>query len=63
MRIERDGLSLEEYKPYLERAKAGFVPSAGAGLGVERLTRFLVGASHIAELQAFRRVPGEMVII
>ncbi|MFW9801972.1 MAG: asparagine synthetase A [Candidatus Thorarchaeota archaeon] len=63
MRIERDGLSLEEYKPYLEYAKAGFVPSAGAGLGVERFTRFLVGASHIGEIQAFRRVPGEDVII
>ncbi|MFW9889219.1 MAG: asparagine synthetase A [Candidatus Thorarchaeota archaeon] len=63
MRIERDGLSLEEYKPYLEYAKEGFVPSAGAGLGVERLTRFLVGASHIGEIQAFRRVPGEDVVI
>jgi asparaginyl-tRNA synthetase len=63
MRIERDGLNLEEYKPYLEYAKAGFVPSAGAGLGVERFTRFLVGASHIGEIQAFRRVPGEDVVI
>ena len=63
MRIKRDGLNLEEYKPYLEYAKVGFVPSAGAGLGVERLTRFLVGASHIGEIQAFRRVPGEMVVI
>jgi asparaginyl-tRNA synthetase len=63
MRIERDGLSLEEYKPYLEHAKEGFVPSAGAGLGVERLTRFLVGASHIGEIQALRRVPGESVVI
>ncbi|MHA2143751.1 MAG: asparagine synthetase A [Candidatus Thorarchaeota archaeon] len=63
MRVERDGLSLDEYKPYLEHAKVGFVPSAGAGLGVERLTRFLVGASHIGEIQAFRRVPGEMVVI
>ncbi|MFW9966304.1 MAG: asparagine synthetase A [Candidatus Thorarchaeota archaeon] len=63
MRIKRDGLSIDEYKPYLEFARAGFVPSAGAGLGVERLTRFLVGASHIGEVQAFRRIPGEMVVI
>jgi len=63
MRIERDGLRVEDFKPYLELAREGFVPSAGAGLGVERLTRFLVGASHIGDVQAFRRVPGEMVVI
>ncbi|MFW9786177.1 MAG: asparagine synthetase A [Candidatus Thorarchaeota archaeon] len=63
MRIERDGLSKEDYKPYLEFARNGFVPSAGAGLGVERLTRFLVGASHVGDVQAFRRIPGERVVI
>ncbi|MHA2322245.1 MAG: asparagine synthetase A [Candidatus Thorarchaeota archaeon] len=59
MRIKRDGFRTEDYEPYLEFARKGFVPSAGA----ERLTRFLVGASHIGDIQAFRRVPGEMVII
>ncbi|KXH69955.1 MAG: hypothetical protein AM326_01295 [Candidatus Thorarchaeota archaeon SMTZ-45] len=63
MRIKRDGLNIDEYKPYLDFARKGFVPSAGAGLGVERLTRFLVGASHIREVQAFGRIPGEMVVI
>ncbi|NHJ12323.1 MAG: asparagine synthetase [Candidatus Thorarchaeota archaeon] len=63
MRMKRDGLRLEDFKPYLESAQKGFVPSAGAGLGVERLTRFLVGAPHIGDIQAFRRVPGERVII
>lgn len=63
MRIERDGLSIDDYKPYLDYARRGFVPSAGAGLGVERLTRYLVGAAHIGNIQAFRRVPGEMVLI
>ncbi|MFX1560533.1 MAG: asparagine synthetase A [Promethearchaeota archaeon] len=63
MRIERDGLSTDDFKPYLEFARNGFVPSAGAGLGVERLTRFLVGASHVGDVQAFRRVPGEKVVI
>ena len=63
MRIERDGLRLEDFEPYLKLAREGFVPSAGAGLGVERLTRFLVGASHIGDVQAFRRVPGEAVVI
>ena len=63
MRIERDGLRTEDFKPYLEFARNGFIPSAGAGLGVERLTRFLVGASHVGDVQAFRRVPGEKVVI
>ena len=63
MRLERDGLNTEDFKPYLEFARNGFIPSAGAGLGVERLTRFLVGASHVGDVQAFRRVPGEKVVI
>lgn len=63
MRIKRDGLPIEDFEPYLELARKGFVPSAGAGFGVERLTRFLVGASHIGDVQVFRRVPGEKVII
>ncbi len=63
LRLKRDGLSIDEYKPYLEFAKNGFVPSAGAGIGVERFTRYLVGASHIGDIQAFRRVPGEKVVI
>lgn len=63
MRIERDGFRIQDYEPYLEFARKGFVPSAGAGLGVERLTRFLVGASHIGDVQVLRRVPGEKVVI
>ncbi|MHA2025933.1 MAG: asparagine synthetase A [Candidatus Thorarchaeota archaeon] len=63
MRIERDELRTEDFEPYLEFARKGFVPSAGAGLGVERLTRFLVGASHIGDVQVLRRVPGEKVVV
>ncbi|MBR9680572.1 MAG: asparagine synthetase [Candidatus Altiarchaeota archaeon] len=63
MRIKRDGFSLKDYEPYLKYARAGFVPTAGAGFGVERLTRFLVGAKHVGDIQPFRRVPGELVVI
>lgn len=62
-RIERDSLPLERFSSYLEVAKDGFVPSAGAGLGVERLTRYLVGADHVGDVQSFRRVPGERVTV
>jgi asparaginyl-tRNA synthetase len=62
-RIQRDGLPIERFSSYLEVAKEGFVPSAGGGLGVERLTRYLVGADHVGDVQSFRRVPGERVTV
>ena len=58
-RMGRDKLAMDIYASYLEEAKKGFVPSAGGGFGVERLTRFLRGAAHIGDVQLFRRVPGE----
>ncbi len=58
-RMKRDGLSLEEFKPYLNLAEEGKLrPSAGAGIGIERLVRFFVRATHIKEVQPFPRVPG-----
>ena len=61
-RISRDALDKGRYVPYLELAKEGLTPTAGAGFGVERLVRFLAGAKHIGDVQLFRRVPGERVI-
>ncbi|RMF06750.1 asparagine synthetase, partial [Candidatus Woesearchaeota archaeon] len=48
LRIERDGLPLEAYSHYLSKAKEGFEPSAGAGIGMERLARFLTKAKHVS---------------
>jgi asparaginyl-tRNA synthetase len=62
-RIGHDKIGLGKYKPYIELAKGGLVPSAGAGFGMERLVRYLSGAKHIGEVQLFRRVPGESVIV
>lgn len=54
-------------KPYvqafLKLAEQGLVPSAGGGFGVERLVRYLTGAEHVGDVQMFRRVPGEPVIV
>lgn len=58
-RMGRDKLAMDIYASYLEEAGKGFLPSAGAGFGIERLTRFLSGAKHIGDVQLFRRVPGE----
>ena len=63
-RMKRDGLNPENFKEYIEAAKRGLlVPSAGAGLGVERFVRYIVGAKHIGDIQPFRRVPGEPVYL
>ncbi|RLF78478.1 asparagine synthetase A [Palaeococcus sp. (in: euryarchaeotes)] len=63
-KLKDSGLSLEAFKPYLEVAKAGKLkPSAGAGIGVERLVRYIVGAKHIAEVQPFPRIPGIPAVI
>ncbi|OYT28374.1 MAG: asparagine synthetase [Thermofilum sp. ex4484_82] len=63
-RIRRDGLDLSRFKEYLYVARRGLLlPSAGAGIGVERLVRFITGAKHVGDVQPFRRVPGEPVYL
>jgi asparaginyl-tRNA synthetase len=55
--LERDQ-GIEEYKWYLDMLKAGIPPSAGFGLGIERLTRYVCGLDHIWEGSPFPKVPG-----
>jgi asparaginyl-tRNA synthetase len=63
-KIERHGLDKSRYKAYLDVVeKDGLMPSAGGGFGVERLVRFLAGARHVGDVQLFRRVPGEEVVV
>ncbi|RLE73951.1 MAG: asparagine synthetase [Thermoprotei archaeon] len=63
-RIRRDGLDLSRFKEYLYVARRGLlIPSAGAGIGVERLVRFITGAKHVGDVQPFQRVPGEPVYL
>ena len=62
-RIRRDGLDPRRFETYLQVAREGLlIPSAGAGIGVERFVRYITGARHIGDIQPFRRVPGERVI-
>jgi asparaginyl-tRNA synthetase len=62
-KIEAHGLDKAKYAAYLDKAKEGLVPSAGGGFGMERLVRFLSGAEHVGDVQMFRRIPGEPVIV
>ena len=58
-KIERDGLRRENYELILKLAKEGRLkPTAGAGIGIERLVSWIVGAKHVGETQVFPKVPG-----
>ena len=63
-RIEEDKFSLDKYRAYLDLAKQGKLkPSAGGGLGVERMIRYFTGTKHIRDVQVFKRIPGEKVVL
>jgi len=58
-KMERDGVSKENYDVLLKLAKDGKLrQSAGAGIGVERLVGWIVGAKHVGETQLFPKIPG-----
>jgi asparaginyl-tRNA synthetase len=60
-KIERDQVKKENYKLILKMAKEGRLkPTAGAGIGMERLVGWIAGVKHIAECQPFPRVPGNV---
>ncbi len=58
-KIERDQVKKDNYALLLRLAKAGKIkPSAGAGIGLERIVGWVTGVKHIGETQPFPRVPG-----
>lgn len=58
-KMERDGVDPGNYRLLLKLAEQGRLkPSAGAGIGLERLIGWIVGAEHIGEVQPFPKVPG-----
>ncbi len=60
-KIERDQVKKENYALILKMAKEGRLkPTAGGGIGMERLVGWLAGVKHIAECQPFPRVPGNV---
>jgi asparaginyl-tRNA synthetase len=61
-KMERDGVDPSRYELLLRLAKDGKLkPSAGAGIGLERLTAWIVGARHVGEVQPFPKVPGRVL--
>jgi len=57
-RIRRGGENPVKYAWYLEMLKEGVPPSAGFGIGVERLTRYICGIENIWEAVPFPKVAG-----
>ena len=58
-KMERDGVRKENFALLLRLARERRLkPSAGGGLGIERLIGWIVGADHIGEVQPFPKVPG-----
>ena len=58
-KMQRDEVTKENYELLLRLAKEHRLkPSAGAGIGIERLVSWIVGARHIGEVQPFPKIPG-----
>jgi len=63
LRILRQGLDPAAYAGLIALAKEGLPPSAGFGIGVERLVRFILGLSHVGEVRLFPRIPGVPAVL
>lgn len=61
-RILKKGQSLAQFKQYLALAQGDLPPSAGFGIGIERLTRYICGLQRIEEASLFPKIPGKICI-
>jgi len=58
-RLARDDIPRANFARYLEEVERGVPPSAGFGIGIERLTRFIAGLDCIEDARLFPKVPGD----
>ncbi len=61
-RIQRGGYRVEDFEIYLEFVKRGLPSSAGIGIGIERLTRYIRGLENIEDATLFPKIIGEFGI-
>lgn len=61
-RILKKGQKLSQFKEYLTIAKKNLPPSAGFGIGIERLTWYICGLKRIEEVSLFPKIPGKHCI-
>ena len=61
-RIRKKGQKLSQFKEYLHLARDGLPPSAGFGIGIERLTSYICGLKQIEDATLFPKIPGKYCI-
>ncbi|MEU3050993.1 asparagine synthetase A [Streptomyces sp. NPDC006984] len=57
-RIRETGENPAKYEWYLKAAREGIPASAGFGIGLERLTRYIAGLDSVWQASAYPKVPG-----
>jgi asparaginyl-tRNA synthetase len=57
-RMRETGENPAKYAWYLDIAREGLPPSAGFGLGLERVTRYLAGLDAVWQVNAYPKLPG-----
>lgn len=61
-RIRQKGQTRLQFKEYLIIARKNLPPSAGFGIGIERLTRYICGLKRVEETSLFPKIPGRYCI-
>ncbi|MEU4250215.1 amino acid--tRNA ligase-related protein [Amycolatopsis sp. NPDC026612] len=57
-RMRETGENPAKYGWYLDMVRAGIPASAGFGMGLERLTRYLTGLDSVWQVSAYPKIPG-----
>ncbi|MDR0927368.1 MAG: asparagine--tRNA ligase [Ignavibacteria bacterium] len=55
-RVKHENLPMDDFQWYLDLRRFGSVPHSGFGLGIERVVKWITGASHIREVIPFPRM-------
>ena len=62
-RMKIKGNSINIFEEYLKIAKEGLLkPTAGCGIGIERLTRYILGLDNVEKARLFAKAPGKISI-
>ena len=59
-RLEQDGIEKARFSQYLSLVEEGIPASAGFGIGIERLTRFICGLDSVEQARLFPKLPGKV---
>ncbi len=62
-RVQRDGIPPARFASYLEEIGQAAPRSAGFGIGIERLTRYIAGLDRIEDARLFAKVPGRTDVL